>query len=247
MADLRDLGAYVYRLIDSRSLETFYVGKGRGDRARMHAKGDRRLREKGKGIPKLERIRAIRKATGREPTIVIHRHGLSDKEAYEVEAALLQAYPGLTNRARGHGSERGAYVLEDGAGELATFTDDEPCLALAVHLRLAQGYSAYDAARFCWPLRERRRKWVKYVLAVRHGTIVGVFVPTKWLLAQDMTEFPEHRRRDLRGLSGFRGRPAPKDVQKRYLGKRIPMKPGDRSRIHYYPVGAFRQAPVGVH
>ena len=33
------LGYYVYRLIDPRSGQTFYVGKGRGNRVFAHAKG----------------------------------------------------------------------------------------------------------------------------------------------------------------------------------------------------------------
>lgn len=33
-----EIGAYIYRLIDPRSGHTFYVGKGRGDRAFTHSK-----------------------------------------------------------------------------------------------------------------------------------------------------------------------------------------------------------------
>src|SRR5882762_6158867 len=91
----RELQTYVYRLIDPRNGETFYVGKGQGDRVFSHIRGEQKL--EGEDLdPKLERIRAIRLADF-EVAHVIHRHGMDDTTAVEVEAALIDAYPGLTN------------------------------------------------------------------------------------------------------------------------------------------------------
>lgn len=48
------LKTYVYRLIDPRNGETFYVGKGRGDRVFAHVRGEQkhqRQRERGGGVP----------------------------------------------------------------------------------------------------------------------------------------------------------------------------------------------------
>ena len=44
---------------------------------------------------KLKRIREIQVA-GFEVAHVIHRHGMDGRTATEVEAALIEAYPGLT-------------------------------------------------------------------------------------------------------------------------------------------------------
>ena len=55
--------------------------------------------------PKLQRIKEIAGA-GLEVAHVIHRHGMEDRVAYEVEAALIDAYPGLTNKVRGIESMR---------------------------------------------------------------------------------------------------------------------------------------------
>ncbi len=102
---------YVYRLIDPRNGETFYVGKGQRNRIFEHAKGeftdtaksDVGEREDATDLM-MQRIKEIL-AVGLEVGHVIHRHGIEREDvAYEVEAALIDAYPGLTNLVEGHGS-----------------------------------------------------------------------------------------------------------------------------------------------
>ena|SRR5688572_4287900 len=93
---------YVYRLIDPRNGETFYAGKGKDNRAFAHAKGKVNSDEE-ELEPKLKRIWEIQGA-GFEVAHVIHRHGMDEKTAIEVEAAVIDAYPGLTNMAGGAGS-----------------------------------------------------------------------------------------------------------------------------------------------
>ena len=89
-----ELKWYVYRLIDPRNGETFYVGKGQGNRVFDHARGIVGNDDEHVADPKTHRIHEIR-ATGLEVGHIIHRHGiLTDKIAYEVEAALIDAYPG---------------------------------------------------------------------------------------------------------------------------------------------------------
>src|SRR4051794_29891847 len=89
------LATYVYRLIDPRNGETFYVGKGRGNRVFAHIRAEESI--SGDELDnKLARIREIR-LSGLEVGHVIHRHGMDDATAFEVEAALMDAYPGLTN------------------------------------------------------------------------------------------------------------------------------------------------------
>ncbi|HJN91582.1 MAG TPA: hypothetical protein QGF05_02495, partial [Dehalococcoidia bacterium] len=90
-----ELKTYVYRLIDPRNGETFYVGKGQGNRIFSHVHDEQNLEGDDLGN-KMRRIRKIRLA-GFEIAHVIHRHGMDDKTAREVEAALIDAYPGLTN------------------------------------------------------------------------------------------------------------------------------------------------------
>src|SRR5205085_12279895 len=62
---------------------------------------------------KLETIRAIRNA-GLEVEHVIHRHGMDEVAAIEVEAALIDAYPGLSNLVKGTGSgDRGVMHVNE--------------------------------------------------------------------------------------------------------------------------------------
>lgn len=55
------LGTYVYRLIDPRNGETFYVGKGKGDRVFAHIRAEPGI-EGDELDNKLKRIRDIRLA-----------------------------------------------------------------------------------------------------------------------------------------------------------------------------------------
>ena len=118
----KQLKWYVYRLIDPRNGETFYVGKGKGNRVFVHAKGQLQGGDEEEEIsdPKLLRIKRIQEA-GLEVGHVIHRHGLSTEDrAFEVEAALIDAYPGLTNKDMGHGSrDYGSRHVEEIINEYA--------------------------------------------------------------------------------------------------------------------------------
>jgi hypothetical protein len=90
---IRHLGCYVYRLIDPRNGETFYAGKGKGNRLFEHVAAAFTP-----GTPneeeKLGRIREIIRA-GLEVGHIVQCHGMDEKTALEVEAALLDASPGL--------------------------------------------------------------------------------------------------------------------------------------------------------
>ena len=88
---------YVYRLMDPRDGTTFYVGRGQGNRVFSHAANQLGPQDAEDGTSlKLRVIRDIRNS-GFQVQHVIHRHGLDECCAAEVEAALIDAYPGLTN------------------------------------------------------------------------------------------------------------------------------------------------------
>ncbi len=90
---IEHLGWYVYRLIDPRDGSTFTWVRERQSRF-AHMRGEVAAADDDELLSnKLKQLREIRLA-GLEVIHVIHRHGIADeKTAYEVEAALIDAYP----------------------------------------------------------------------------------------------------------------------------------------------------------
>lgn len=222
---------YVYRLIDPRNGETFYVGKGKGNRVFSHASG----KIEGDNLSeKMKRIRAIRVA-GFDVAHVIHRHGMDEATALEVEAALIDAYPGLSNIADGHGnSEFGVMHAEEITkrylAETAEFT--HRAILISVNRSALEG-SLYEATRFAWRLSLNKAEQADVILATVQGMIVGAFTADKWLPAT-IENFPG--RETIEGRYGFVGREAPLEVQQEYVGKKIPdeyRKKGAANPIKY--------------
>ncbi len=213
------LMTYVYRLIDPRNGETFYVGKGQGNRVFAHIEAASEL--DGDDLDnKIKRIRDIRLA-GFEVAHVIHRHGMDDKTAFEVEAALIDAYPGLTNIVGGTGStEFGAMHAEEimrrYAAEPAVFK--HRALLISVN-RSAAETSLYEATRYAWKISKNNAKQAEVILATLQGLIVGAFVADDWLDAT-AANFPG--RSDVPGRLGFVGHEAPESIKRLYLQKRVP-------------------------
>jgi len=216
------LKTYVYRLIDPRNGETFYVGKGKGSRVFSHIRAEEGL--EGDEIDnKLKRIREIRLA-GFEVGHVIHRHGMDEKTAFEVEAALIDAYPGLTNIAGGtgandYGAMHAEEIIRRYSAEPAVFR--HKALLISVN-RSAAERSLYDATRYAWKINVRKAKKAEVILATMQGLIVGAFVADEWLEAT-AANFPGRADGDgVSGRFGFVGAEAPDDIRKLYIGKRVP-------------------------
>ena len=123
---------------------------------------------------------------------------MDEKTAFEVEAALIDAYPNLTNLQGGHGSiERGPMTAEE-IVELYTLEEaafKHKLIVIDVNRsfgrrRVATRDSLLDAVRFMWRLKLNRAKKCEYVLAQRGGVILGVFRPEHWLAAT-VENFPE--------------------------------------------------------
>lgn len=228
---IKKLHYYVYRLIDPRNGETFYIGKGKDNRVFAHARGDI---ESDLLSEKMTRIRSINLA-GFDVAHVIHRHGLSEETAFEVEAALIDAYPGITNIMDGHGnSDFGAMhsseIIKKYSAETVKF--EHKVILISVN-RSALENSLYEATRYAWRLSKQKAKQAEIILATVQGLIVGAFVAEKWLEATP-ENFPGKEL--IEGRYGFIGREAPISLQQLYIGKRIPdefRKRGSSNPIKY--------------
>jgi hypothetical protein len=177
---------YVYLLKDPINDEIFYVGKGTGNRIFSHlnfalANPDR--------SDKLNKIRAIRRR-GEEVEHIILRHGLSENEALEVEAAILDfvdflEIEGLTNLVKGRESEeRGYMTASDIIAQYAAKRIDisEPCILVRVNRLYKIGMNAddlYEISRGNWVLGERRNK-AKYAFSVYRHVVREVYKINRW-------------------------------------------------------------------
>lgn len=222
------LQAYVYRLIDPRNDETFYVGKGRGNRIFQHAKAlnIEQMIECDLLSPKLERIRAIINS-GHSVDYVIHRHGLTDDTAFEVEAALIDAFPNLHNELRGHyASERGLATTAQVQHRynLPTCTVREGDRVLIIKINKLNGSrdtaEIYRLTHYCWKLRKKRAEKADYILALDSGVVVGAFVAHEWLPAtKENFGYLDYADGSEAHRWGFKGTEANDETKQWYVGE----------------------------
>ena len=225
---------YVYRLIDPRDGQTFYVGKGKGNRVFDHAAQQMEISndpdvDEDETSLKLRTIGEIR-AAGLEALHVVHRHGMDEKTSFEVEAALIDAFPGLSNIAGGHGNNlRGcAHVSEiEQQYNAEEAPSDQRFIAVNVSKSIegrANG-DYYSAARWQWKISKDRRTKGAPVVAYRNGIIRAVFEIAKdgWLPADHFEFSSLHSGAAMDPKRwGFVSTHTSEETRKRYVGKRLP-------------------------
>lgn len=197
-AIIEQLGYYVYLLIDPETDKVFYVGKGTGDRIFAHLNFALRFP---KETDKLEKIRAIMQK-GLAVKHLIHRHGLTEKEAFEVEASLIDfiGLEELTNKVGGqHSSFRGQMTIPEliALYEAPPLEIKEPALLIIVNRLFRRGMDAerlYEITRGNWVLGERRRK-ARYAFSVYRGIVRQVYQIQRWFPAEARSPHQKTRQR----------------------------------------------------
>lgn len=192
----RRLGYYVYRLIDPRTGQTFYVGKGKNNRVFAHAHDALKdyeglnyfiQKEDDDLSAKVKQIRSIH-AVGLEVVMVIHRWGLDEDTAFEVEAALIDAYAGITNQQLGHGNSRGVSNVQtiQHVLNLEEFDDSNALENEYMIIKINQdsldlhGGDIYDTARSAWAINIQRAQAHRYILVSLYGEVVAIFKNAQW-------------------------------------------------------------------
>ncbi len=135
---------------------------------------------------KLDVIRAI-KAREKEVVCLIHRHGLTEKEAFEVESSLIDfiGLVELTNRVLGYkADDRGQMTVSEVIAryDAPIITISEPALLIIINKLYRRGMSEtelYEITRQSWKVAPERRK-PKYALAVYNGIIRQVYLIDNW-------------------------------------------------------------------
>lgn len=225
---IEKLRFYVYRLIDPRNGQTFYVGKGKGNRVFQHVLGaidyydgiNDEEHDFEKDPNKLRIIKEIRDQ-GLDVIHVIQRWHLTEEQAFEVEAALLDCYPALSNIQTGRGYEYGVCNAIELEKRLSAKSYEEPSFGYIIikvqNWRLeemAKKYglenARYEATRGTWHNRKPNIAKYPYVFSVTNGIVKDVYKVNEW--------------HDVGNRIEFTGETAEKLIIDTYVGKKIPSR-----------------------
>lgn len=144
---------------------------------------------------KIEKIIKIMRNQGKKVIYMIYRWGLTEAEAFAVEATLIDLFPGLTNIQSGHEKEFGMIPLEDLRKKLSVEEYKDPDVDYVI-IKTKQKYiddrgDLYEAIRRYWHADLKKAQKYQYVVAAVQGIVKGVFKVGKWFLTE--TEGEENR------------------------------------------------------
>ena len=232
-ATIEKLQYYVYLLCDPRTNNSpFYIGKGHGNRINEHLLGA--LESDGNNEEaKITTIKEIQ-AAGLSVRLIILRHVLTEKEAFEIESAMIDfiGKENLTNIVLGHYStERGIMTLQEikvkYEAEDAIF--DEPVILININELYNQKMQMnpveiYEATRKYWKINLDRTNKIRIACSVYKGIIREVFIIDRWYLSTVQI-----------GRKEFEGRVAEKEIRDKYIYKSVEKywKQGSQNPIKY--------------
>lgn len=225
---------YVYMLLDPTDNKPFYVGKGIDNRVFNHLACA--LTDIDTSNAKYDKIREIVKS-GQTVKHIIVRHGLSESEAFQIEASLIDTltYCGLllSNIVDGHNSiEKGLMTTE----EIVRLYNAQPinemgsdCVLININRTYKRGNGSnpiYQATKETWLISEWRLPQIKYVLSEFRGLIVEVFEVKNWYPKQRPKNKTIDKERNIKiqvevtGY-GFDGIVAPDEIRNLYINKSV--------------------------
>jgi hypothetical protein len=212
---------YVYALIHPTTDKPFYIGKGIGNRLFNHKHCALNTED---SSLKLDIIREITSSNLEVKHMVI-RHGLTEKEAFEVEASLIDLgnYIGfdLSNIMDGHYAENRGLMTSDeiirryNAKPLEALL--HPAIIININKKYSRGNSSEDiylATKQAWVVGEQKRNITKFALSEYAGIIIEVFEIKEWY-----NVVTEDNKRNNRW--GFNGVVASDEVRNLYINKSI--------------------------
>lgn len=218
-----ELKYYVYRLVDPRNGQTFYVGKGKGNRVFAHAacaldsyfNVNYEQEDESEDNLKFQTIRAIKDA-GLDVIYIIQRYGMDERDALIVESVLIDAYSILTNKIKGYSSQEpeNAITLQKNlsASEYQDSPDNPPYMIIKVKdYWLSQRENRYECTRSAWKVNPETANKYPYVLSVTGGIVREVYKVDAWKPCEENN-----------GRAEFVGKVAEESVRKIFINKRIP-------------------------
>ena len=237
---------YVYGLINPLDGKLFYVGKGTGNRVFMHLKDA--IKEDSSNL-KLDIIRSVI-SEGREIKHLILRHGLSEKEAFEVESTLIDFGDyfkyNFSNIVAGTNSDKRGIMTSN---EIIRKYNSKPLKELlhpVIIININKKYNRginpeeiYKATKEAWVIGDNKTNIVKYALAEFEGIIIEVYKIKDWYRVKPKDFNDRNNDFKIKANSkvrwGFDGDVAEKSVRTIYLNKSIAhvKKQGAANPIRY--------------
>ncbi len=159
---------YVYGLIDPRSKQIFYIGKGTKNRVFEHEKESLGSHDSEK--LKLKTIADIKNA-GFEVEKIIINSNLTEEEAFAAEALSVDEYERINGAAPLEEKDIRHRILIIKINRLYQRGMDEKVL--------------YDAVRGVWRASKEKVKTVEYVFGVYNSLIVAVYKPSEWFVCKE--------------------------------------------------------------
>jgi hypothetical protein len=244
----QQLKYYVYLLIDPKTDEPFYVGKGKDNRVFAHLNCALGTEDESN---KYDEIRRIIEG-GQSVKHVIVRHGLTENNAFEIECALIDTFkfiPKFNHFIRGNiqggvkSIEKGLMTTEEiirlyNAVTLKKIGED--CVIININKTYKRGAgenAIYNATKETWDIKEPRREKIKYVLSEYHGLIVEVFKVRDWYAKQrDYNPKAIKYGQTYTGWGFDDGEIAEPNIRDKYINKSIAeLKPQGFSGVIIFP------------
>jgi hypothetical protein len=251
----QNLKAYVYMLINPNdSRKPFYIGKGNNNRVFDHI--NLALTDLDAVSAKYDVIRQIIDS-GKSVEHIILRHGLSDAEAFHVEATLIDAleYSGilLKNKQGGHHSiEKGLMTAEEivrlyNAEKLTYLADN--CVIININRKYPKkkligedsiADEIYKATKGIWTMKKPRlfgrndEYKIKFVLSEYKGLIVEVFEVDRWYSEpRGYSNKKAKKYGDVKDGWSFEGHVAEPAIRNMYINKSLHKEKGQAGAIRY--------------
>jgi uncharacterized protein len=219
------IGFYVYRLVDPRNDETFYVGRGYGNRVFAHVagtiddyKGKSYLKAGDDEVSlKLNLINEI-KSSGLEVMIFIDRWGLKlEKEAMLLESTLIDTYKlkrGLSGHCKldfEHGITNPQLLVKYlGTKEFEDNFNNLIYLIIKTDWWRVEDVGRYEATRGNWIINVNKANKYKVVLSVTDQIVQEVYCVDEWKKIENSNR------------AQFVGSVAPDNIRKEFVGKKVP-------------------------
>lgn len=226
---VRSLQYYVYGLrYPDNENNYFYIGKGKGNRVFYHVNQKTRS---GIKDPKFDIIESLRKIGG--PEIDIIRHGLTEKEALLLEAALIDVFKvkQISNKVKGIDSDKFGImsiknIEANYKGKDFTLDISAVCFKInqAWHKNMDEEH-LYNKIRGNWALNLKRAVKAEYGIGVHNGIIRGIYKICNWEKGRSSTR--SHRY----FFNGYK-----EENMNKYIGYSLLNHPGHavRGPLFYY-------------